>query len=1396
MPPNSVAPPGIDASDIAFAGSLVGRDDLDASHASDGFVLLQLLTTRLRNTTNASALAQLLSLIAPAAVDLAWYTTDAAMACPDLPLRNHTVLAQGIRDVCAAPPHPRVPALLAAACDPAVQSSAKAGDEAACVRILSALCDAYCLVHGVERAARTAQASGSPAVASAPPEQPESSSKTADASVASTSTVRRRSAKPAQRRPTTASAKQSVNLDTQTAAATVTTSTADSAQTQGGQTRTSVSAPVASLLDRTAEEDLLLDDERYTPAEPTFRPLVRWIIHRASEALQNTTATNTIASLALSDEHDAFAAKLAIARSELDDPLRRDLSRATLDILCSTQAYNIVTQELFGDATDAARPPTHEERPVERALTDPLDLEFLETLMKQGYLHFQHSLMGSLRDIISDQTPFYESIHSNVIAALLSASLRHTSVDVVVAHLTNGFASFDPQHMYPYDLEDAMLIWVNQCLLAVKHSRGDAASPTADAVRGDVGDICELDDLAKGLQDGRALCGLFAAYFPAEFGREAGGMFWKDKLTSEHQASNWRAVERLATVCLGVKRLPWLPADLRAIERQRAASTHSSSNSALCTLFISFLVDAFEVCGTRLPIGAARSDVTGQAVQAPAATVKAIDDGHEQLPPKSRRVSKSRAKLRDRPASGASALASQAFIEPPLQAASAAAEESNQLPMPIPSDFVDASARSVEDEASDSPAADVVPLVLQESPPSQAPAEIAPQLVRAQKPSRKPVKHVKLDNTKHHELCVDDEEDGDTGNGNGDDSQDNPNDLEGTVSSAILIQPHMRALLVEDDEEDEHDSSLDHAAVEAVDATAEPPTPASASARAHGFVESATKAADGNDEDDDDDGDAGADDGPGISDAMLHHESIDQYEDGHDAASPEPLRAAVQPDRDVHRPAAAASGTPLASPVEFRHDAESDSDGGDGGEMEQYAPTKDHHRNGMRVVAHSEAAGAAQAASESDSDISVDREPPPLRPIRKRKPAAPTSTARRAGNPTPKRSGSPGKADAGESVVLDAADVARGIDSHLGTSSAAEPPSRAAAHAPAPPQTLPPKRQRPRTGLQAYPLQDSGDVQQASSSTHDAEKPPPEQPQQRQSKASHHNDDDPDAKEKWNRVQMAKGFASPPSGTKGKVEKKSTVAKLEQIQKQKAERDEARAKAKEECERIREAQRREQAEIQLKRVEERAMRRSAAAQEGGQTPPRAGSQMGSRHRGSDAAQHADAAAPNPASFPADAAASPAKAAPKRRAASFVKPQSNRTLITNALMHVCLAGSANATTKQQVMEDLRDSPASHFVILFRDVNNFSFRGLYSWDPVLDQTLKVYAGSLGPNVLDSSSVIEFYKYDSGARTFKTVPTRSFGRSVHAVAIGRDVPVHAAAPAGHTSAASGASAGGAAK
>jgi Microtubule-binding calmodulin-regulated spectrin-associated len=93
----------------------------------------------------------------------------------------------------------------------------------------------------------------------------------------------------------------------------------------------------------------------------------------------------------------------------------------------------------------------------------------------------------------------------------------------------------------------------------------------------------------------------------------------------------------------------------------------------------------------------------------------------------------------------------------------------------------------------------------------------------------------------------------------------------------------------------------------------------------------------------------------------------------------------------------------------------------------------------------------------------------------------------------------------------------------------------------------------------------------------------------------------------------------------------------------------------------------------------------------------------------------------------EAAAKSAQKKPK----AFVQPtKSNKTLIRNALIQTCLAGLVNEHVKKQVLEDLDESNARHFVILFRETNNFSFRGLYFWDPELDQTVKLYSGSMGP------------------------------------------------------------------
>ncbi|KAJ3076513.1 putative deoxyribonuclease tatdn3 [Podochytrium sp. JEL0797] len=144
-------------------------------------------------------------------------------------------------------------------------------------------------------------------------------------------------------------------------------------------------------------------------------------------------------------------------------------------------------------------------------------------------------------------------------------------------------------------------------------------------------------------------------------------------------------------------------------------------------------------------------------------------------------------------------------------------------------------------------------------------------------------------------------------------------------------------------------------------------------------------------------------------------------------------------------------------------------------------------------------------------------------------------------------------------------------------------------------------------------------------------------------------------------------------------------------------------------------------------------------------------------------------------------------------AAVVQTQSNRKIIKNALQ-VCLAGTVNERVKAEVLEDLDSSPAHHFIILFRGLKNHAFKGLYSYDPSLRQVLRVYAPAssaglskpssrefpstppaavnanmiAGPNSIAEEDVLEFYKYDSGARAFKVVPTRSFGCSVHAVAV----------------------------
>ncbi|KAJ3098252.1 Calmodulin-regulated spectrin-associated protein 1 [Phlyctochytrium planicorne] len=140
-------------------------------------------------------------------------------------------------------------------------------------------------------------------------------------------------------------------------------------------------------------------------------------------------------------------------------------------------------------------------------------------------------------------------------------------------------------------------------------------------------------------------------------------------------------------------------------------------------------------------------------------------------------------------------------------------------------------------------------------------------------------------------------------------------------------------------------------------------------------------------------------------------------------------------------------------------------------------------------------------------------------------------------------------------------------------------------------------------------------------------------------------------------------------------------------------------------------------------------------------------------------------------------------------------QSNRKIIKNALMHVCLAGTVNEKVKKDVLEDLNQCMARHFIILFRGSKNHAFRGLYSLNasniaidrvysprPITPYNIKslensteidrihgaAFLGNSGPDTISTEEVLEFYKYDCGSRCFKLLPTQHFSKNVHAIAI----------------------------
>uniref|UniRef100_A0A914CDK6 CKK domain-containing protein n=1 Tax=Acrobeloides nanus TaxID=290746 RepID=A0A914CDK6_9BILA len=113
---------------------------------------------------------------------------------------------------------------------------------------------------------------------------------------------------------------------------------------------------------------------------------------------------------------------------------------------------------------------------------------------------------------------------------------------------------------------------------------------------------------------------------------------------------------------------------------------------------------------------------------------------------------------------------------------------------------------------------------------------------------------------------------------------------------------------------------------------------------------------------------------------------------------------------------------------------------------------------------------------------------------------------------------------------------------------------------------------------------------------------------------------------------------------------------------------------------------------------------------------------------------------------------PSIAEPSLKLFAKKPPKSNRSLIINAIQYSIFPGAVTSEQRIKVQEALAQSDSKHFLILFRD-QKCQYRGLYTWDTLSDTAHKIHG--VGPKVCKEEMLTLMFKYDAGAKVFKSIP-----------------------------------------
>uniref|UniRef100_A0A1A8NKF1 Calmodulin regulated spectrin-associated protein family, member 3 n=1 Tax=Nothobranchius rachovii TaxID=451742 RepID=A0A1A8NKF1_9TELE len=110
-------------------------------------------------------------------------------------------------------------------------------------------------------------------------------------------------------------------------------------------------------------------------------------------------------------------------------------------------------------------------------------------------------------------------------------------------------------------------------------------------------------------------------------------------------------------------------------------------------------------------------------------------------------------------------------------------------------------------------------------------------------------------------------------------------------------------------------------------------------------------------------------------------------------------------------------------------------------------------------------------------------------------------------------------------------------------------------------------------------------------------------------------------------------------------------------------------------------------------------------------------------------------------------------------------KSNKFIIHNAITRCCLAGKVNEPQKNKVVEEMENSIANHFLILFRDTS-CQFRAVYTMNSETEEMVRLTG--IGPRVIVPEMVESIYKYSSDRKQFTVIPSKTMSMSVDAFTI----------------------------